>query len=337
MERKLNALAPKTEWHRKMYAEFCRLEIASGGPDPCLDIVAANCKGLNMRTAAWRAGCHVNTWVIASGAMIWDEYPDPGMVANDPEELVEWLTVNKEGLPARRDRRAVYDKKKMAQCAITYGDWVINHLPALRDASYEELWDSVSTNVRYFGRYATLKVLESLRRMEIVSAAASDIRAQGAWSPRLTLSWLFPDGAELLNNGGNKVAAIKEVDAMAQASIDDVEERAGIKLNYYQQEVLLCNYRQGITWRHPGRSHDSELGYWFRTSDYWGRERLAEAVRFFSVRKQLYPKAYLGELNGWDGNRKELEACFEEHGYFWSDGEYSYKDTEDLSEPVRWA
>ena len=333
----MNVLAPETEWHRKMYAEFCRLEVASGGPDPCLDIVAASCKGIDKQIAAWRAGCHVNTWVIASGAMIWHKYPEPAdILLEQLEDLIEWLTVNKEGLPARRDRRAVYDKKKMAQCAITYATWVIDELPSLYDASYEELWKSVSTNVRYFGRYATLKVLESLHRMGIVKAGAQDIRAQGAWSPRLTLAWLSPRNVELLNEGGNKADVIRQVDAIAKASIDDVKNRNGLELGWYQQEVLLCNYRQGITWRHPGRSHDSELGYWHKTKNHWGEDKLKEAIAFLDIRQRLYPYVYLGELNGWEGNRKELEVCFLEHSYFWSDGEYSYNNTDDLAEPVRW-
>lgn len=316
------SLTPEAaEFHRSNFAEFCRLELLAHGPDPHIAMVAAAADGHGL----WRAGCYINAYTFGGGAAVWTAWSTPASVLDDQEAFRQWVAANWAGIPMRRERRAVKSKPKFAECMLSYAGWMTSHFAFGMD--YEQCWASVRGNVKYFGRYATIKLLETLHRMGAIPVAMQDIMPRGAWSPRLTLSYMWPEYDLELNSSSDAPAVLQLANTLALQARDLVQEHCGVLPTWFQVEVLLCNYRQAIERKYPGRAHDSEMGYYRKAEAYWGKDRLAGD--FWGVREALFPRTLLGEFGGWEGERKECCDTYLDRGYFWSDVLYDYEATVD--------
>lgn len=325
--------AEEAEFYRQNFFEFTRLELATGGPDQHLDFSRwMGNDGVDDRELAWRAGCYINPYVVISSAVLWSAWSLDDVLADN--NLEDWLRQHWRGIPLRRERRAVRSPIKLAQCMREYATWVENELPGLVDRPYLELWESLGAHIKGFGRYASNKLCETFRRYGIMHEGMPDIRPAGAWSPRWTLSFLYPEHDELLNRGGDGQRALAQINEIAAGLLVELNERFEAPIDYFVMETLLCNYRQALEWRYPGRSHDSELAYYYKAEEYWGQEALAGMCDFFGTRLKLFPHECLGELHGWRAPRKELDETFTNHGYLWSDVEYDYSRTTDLARPA---
>ena len=309
------------EFHRSNFAEFCRLELLAHGPDPHIAMVTAAANGQGL----WRAGCYINAYTFGGGAAIWTAWPTAWSVLNDPTQFKAWVADHWAGIPMRRERRAVKSKPKFAASMLSYAEWAVVSAPLLVGATYDMYWDSVRDLVKYFGRYATIKLLETLRRAGVIPVAMPDIRPRGAWSPRLTLSYMWPELDAVLNSPTNADWVLATANDHAALAMDLVKDHCGAELTCFQVEVLLCNYRQAIERKYPGRAHDSELGYYAKAERYWGKDVLGED--FWDTRAHLFPHACLGEFGGWEGERVECCDTYLDHGYFWSDLLYDYAAT----------
>ena len=261
---------------------------------------------------------------MITGAAVWTHLrPDPNR-----EKILAWLEENWHRLILRRERRAVRTTEKMTSCLYTLAAWVPTGVDLMSE-DYETMWNSAKSSIYGFGRYATMKMLEVLSRGSH-SPKIPDIRPVGGWSPRLTLAEIFP-GDALLKEGNGELAlsrvatAIDELRGyMAQRALRD-------SITHYEVEVLLCNYRQALTGRYPGRSHDTDLKNARRSQEEWGRLYFP----FFEWRREMFPRVCLGEIEGWTSVRDELETTPEQFGYFWSDTRYDYHKTTDFSKPIR--
>lgn len=309
-------------------AEFCALEIATGGPDPQVEVAARADSG-----TGWFSGCFVSPYTVGAGAAL-KLHLEP--FSEDEEQIERLFVEHRPGLPTRRERRAVWSPAKMARSLTSYSRWARDVLPSLREASYEEVWGSLANETIYYGRYAGMKLIETLHRAGALQARQHSIMPSGAWSPRATLALVLPDQAPLLKDGGNSRRTLAEVDSLAADVKLVVEEQIGREMSWFSYETLLCNYRQSLKGKYPGRSQDRELAHWHTAAGYWGEEALLEQVPFFELRAELFDHRCLGELRGWRGARKELETTVDEHGYMWCDTLFDYDETTDLARPERW-
>jgi hypothetical protein len=318
--------------HWAGWQEYARLEMDLGGPDPQVQLASQMI--INGTTSpaerAWRAGCYIGPYTVSSGELFWTELE---LGASDAEiragvdKLWPLLTI-------KQERRAVKSRARMAEYLVSYRDWVQGRLPVIHGTGdYDELWDSMRADVRYAGRYATIKLLEVLRRVGAVTAAVPDLRPAGAWSPRLTLSWLLPEHADLLN-GGDSMLALRQIVDLADGVRRRMSESMQRDINPFTFEVLCCNYRQSLRDKYPGRGHDSELAAFAKAAPYWWEQDGGSTL--LETRQRLWDPRCLGEWHGWQGVRKELGTTPSQHDYFWSDLLYSYGATTDLSNPVRW-
>ena len=320
------------ERHRQGFKDYANLEMDLGGPDPQLTLAVSMIRGEatpDLTELAWRSGCYISVYTVSGGEILWTEL-SPRSSAEETRVVVarEWSR-----LGMRQERRAVKSPQRLAEHLTSYRRWVMNELFLCDRTNYEDLWASMRTHVRYTGRYAAVKTLEVLRRVGVVSAAMPDMRPEGAWSPRLTLSYLVPEHDEPLN-GGDSVATLATVRDIAEDIRLELVPFVGREMDPFTFEVLLCNYRQGLRDKYPGRGHDSELSYSRKAQPYWDeREGVSP---FLQQREKLWDPRCLGEQHSWTGVRKELGTCPSQHGYFWSDLVFNYDATEDLADPVRW-
>lgn len=286
--------------HRAAYIEFGRLELQSGGPDPQVLLTARGLDVFQESIAAVAAGHFVVPYTCGAAAALWSS----SAWAMGPS-LQDWLVANSAGLPTRRERRAIWgdDKRKFYESLTSWGRWATQTLPTMDRAPYPVLYESIKDNVAYFGRYATMKVLEVLYQRGIIAHGQSDIRAHGATFPRRTLALLFPQDAEVLTSKSDKPEVIRLCDERA------AQAKEWLGTTWFQTETLLCNYRQSLAGKYPGRSHDRELSHWVTAANYWGGHRLDAAFPFYDMRMKLFGREYLGELGTpqWWGARVDLE------------------------------
>ncbi len=294
---------PHWEW----FAAFCQGELESGGPDPQVLLTARALDGVTRDTAARRAGSFVNPYTCGAAAAFW-HWDDTG-VSITPDLLREhWA-----GLPTRRERRSVWNVDKMVVAHDAWAHWVSHELPRVCDLAYSEVYDSIQDTVPYFGRYAAMKVIEVLYQSRIVTHGQSDIRSRGAKFPRRTLALLHPDSATMLRDGGDGASTLAAVDGLATATREWLATRLGRQPTWFQFETLLCNYRQSLAGKYPGRSHDRELAHWRTAEAYWGAD-LLEVFPFYALRHRLFDAEWLGELGDppWYSAREQLEIAWKE-------------------------
>lgn len=311
-------------------------ELSTGGPDPHIALAAHLATAydkVDAQEVFWRAGCYVAVYTVFCAEALWQALPLERALALGPIGLESWVRDHWAGMALRNERRPVKSVKKLAEHLSSLATWCSG---AALGGDYGFYWESYNGEVRYVGRYATIKYLETIKQAFDLDIEQPGIMPAGAWSPRLTLSFMHPNFDELLNRGGDRPPTLATVDELAEATRFDLEEHYGEPVSNFQIEVLLCNFRQALKGRYPGRSHDSELKYRDKVKGFWINVREHDS-HFFSAREALFDPRVLGERNGWDRPREVLEDTHPKYGYFWSDAFYDFNQTTDFSKPVRWA
>lgn len=297
--------------YRKIFVDFSRAELATGGPDPQVTLVgramALRRDDLSPEERALRCGLFVVPYTIGAGAVLM-HLRDVGYPR---EHWGSFLIQHKEGFPMRRERRAVWgdDRAKLLRCIDSYAFWVVNTLPNIYKSPYEDVYASINKECAFFGRYAAMKVIETLWHAGLVTNAQDSIVAKGAKYPRKMLALMFPDYAEQMNSKSNDPQIIANANAMAGVAGGWI----GQPVTWFQLETLLCNSRQSLSGKYAGRSHDRELAHWRRASGYF-REHgidLRQTFPFYQMRSHQFDAQYLGEKGDpqWWGARDDLERA----------------------------
>jgi hypothetical protein len=290
--------------HRRLFTEFCDIEMKAGGPDPQI-LLTARAIQQHHRSSPELAGLFVNPYSCAGGAILWrlqEKKPDP-------MEWIPWLTQHGKIIPIRKERRPVKGAwERFSICAASYLEWSRTEYPKVRDQPYREVYASVNKHVKYMGRYATMKLLEVLYQAEMIKYPQDTMVPRDGKFPRRTMALLMPEHTEMLKGTRQE----EEVDALCERIRQGIETRIGMPVSWFQIETMLCIYRQSLKGKYPSGRHDSELGHWYKTITSVEPDVAADLCRHFpfsTLREQLYPKYLLGEYGEppWFGIRPELE------------------------------
>lgn len=327
--------------HWDKFAEFCLWEMNSGGPDPQIPLVSEMSKGLPLEERLWRAGCYISVYNVPFAEVIWKQWSYDDVQVRGLKELEKWLHEHWKQIVTRVERKTVRRPEWMFEYMSSYYSYLNNGVldAALWDTQsmspedrYLFLWDSSIKNVKRFGRYVALKLLESYRLYCDIDVVAPDIRPKDAWSPRTTLSVLHPQYAEQMLADSNEFNPL--VNTVVQATLEQLWNDYDIQMNLFQLQVVLCEYRESYHSKkqYPGRSHDSELGYWNKVHVLWPDHK----TEMFKARRNIFPWQHLGEVDDrWQGTRKECGQVLAIHDYTWTDMLYDYdKSKVDMSKPV---
>jgi len=323
--------------HRRRFIEFSRLELATGGPDHHLYTIAKLARETDdKRTAAWMIGCYMGPYNIPGGLVI-NNYWSASQVLDGPVALEAWLRANWAGIPFRRERRPARAPHRLAPYLTSYAtwlDWLFANGP--ETLTYNELWESLE-DVKTIGRYSGMKLLEGLRRAGVTRAEMPDLRigTGGDWSPRLSLSYMYPKYDELFNRTQGRVAS-KRIEQFADGLYRDYYKDEIDLPDVYHFEVLLCDYKQSVDGKYyPGRPLDSEIGQLYKARAAFPA---IDFDRVFEIRRELFDECYLGEYkNRWSDRREALGETMNQHGYYWTDARYNYVPSLDLANPVVWS
>jgi hypothetical protein len=290
--------------HRKLFTEFCKIEMEAGGPDPQV-LLTARAIQQHPRSSPELAGMFVNPYSCAGAAILWrlsERKPDP--MTWEP-----WLRQNGKVIPIRKERRPVKGAwGRFSICAASYKEWARTELPHVENLPYGEVYASVNKHVKYMGRYATMKLLEVLYQAGMIEFGQDTMAPRDGKFPRRTMALMMPEHADLL--AGKREEA--EVDALCLRIKDRTSERIGQEISWFQIETMLCIYRQSLKGKYPSGRHDSELGHWMSVQNALPREvaeELTAQFPFSRLRGEIYPHHLLGEYNSppWFGIRPELE------------------------------
>ncbi len=328
--------------HWRFFSEFCKLEIAAGGPDPHMKVVGHLSKDVDEEERLWRAAVYVGVYNVPSAMAIWNEWPwERVCKLGGAHNLRAWLHKNFAGIKTRPERRMVRRFDKLDDCLRSFIRWNSTGMPAVTEphlsdgmgpeAFYDAVWDAADEALMYIGPYSLRKLLEFYENYCDLPITMPDIRPKGAPSPRWTLQKLNPEYALL----GDAPAILERVNWMVDETREKLSRLRSVTLGMYDFEVLLCDYHQLGRRQYPGHSQDSELDYARKISPYWTDKNGSAGLRLkmFEARAAIFPHEHLGELQGWPGNRKELSYTLE-HGYLWSDLKFDYLLTENMANPV---
>jgi hypothetical protein len=295
--------------HRELFTEFCKQEMTAGGPDPQVKLTAEAIK-VHHSSGPHLAGLFVVPYSCAGAAILWrllERKPDP-------LTWVPWLEQHGTTIPIRKERRPVKGAwGRFSICAASYLDWARDEYPKVAEATYSEVYASVNKHVKYIGRYASMKLLETMFQAGMIANAQDTMVPRDAKFPRRTMALLMPEHAAWFTSKGND----EQVDLWCARIKDGIERRIGMPVSWFQIETMLCIYRQSLKGKYPMGRHDSELGHWVGAMSKLPHdtiEDLLEHFPFFELRRQLYDVQYLGEWNEpqWLGIRPELEAARKE-------------------------
>lgn len=297
--------------HWSVFPEFVRAELRAGGPDPQISLLEELSAGQPLQERVWLMGCYGAHHCIPSAYAVWRKFR-PHEVPRRPTVLRGWLAEHWAHLPVRTEMKNHRMLDKRAKCLYDFAVYAQRWNPAVF-RSYQQLWDDIIPQVKYFGRYMAIKVLEMLRRFgDVPHIEAPDMRAKGGWSPRIALSWLWPKQAAVLaDRTRNGTADVLLVELYAKKTQERLWDEYGISINLFQLQVLLCEYKEAVHGGfYPGAGHDEELAYLYTAKQHFGTLFLP----VFRARSRLFLPEYLGELGGWDGPRKEKYVAFKKGG-----------------------
>lgn len=291
--------------HRRMFAEFCSQEMMAGGPDPQVKLTAEAIKRHPIGGPEL-AGLFVVPYSCAGAAVLWRLWERKP----DPLTWEGWLHQHGGGIPVRKERRPVKGHwGRFSISAATYIQWSQTEYHNVKDSSsYEEVFKSLTKHVKYVGRYAAMKLLETLYQADLIAAQQNTMVPRDAKYPRRTIALLMPEHTEMLKENRDEA----EVDALCERIRQGIIARIGQDVTWFQIETMLCIYRQSLKGKYPMGRQDSELGHWTRSMEFYGEEaavQLNQQFPFSQLRRELYPIEYLGEWNDppWYGIRPALE------------------------------
>lgn len=318
------------ERHLKFFAEFCRYEKLTGGPDPHLTAVISMCKSLPVEEQVWRVALYVGFYNVPSAEAMWHHFPvQPGAAV-----IRRFLDQHWEDFRFRRERKSVALDSTHGERMTEYcvgAERVLNEVDALRDMTFEEVW-RYAIRLPHVGRYAATKLCECWRRLGLVQAECKDIRAKEGWSPRTALNMICDEREDVHSDWPSSVA---RADTLATVLHDEHFK----ELSWFEFEVMLCEYKASYSTKrqYPGRSLDSELSYERAIHDYWYPGLPLDVTEHMQMRSRLHPSWELGEIQGWDPKERlaNLGHVLHDYGYTWSDSLYNYGATTDFACPVR--
>lgn len=341
------ALAGQAD-HWRLWAGYIRAELASGGPDPHMNLAGWLCRDAAWRDRCWMGICYTAVYTISGAEILYREWPLDRVLGTDYATLDAWITEHGKGrgIGWRRERRqAVTPWSRLSHMLYSAAHWAVTaHQRVWMDptwrtaeARYEAAWADVIRHLPQVGRYMALHFLEYARRHMQAPIALPDLRAAGGWSPRQAMGLLYPEIAARLLTGDDR-RTVAFVNSVAEDARRRLAADHGLDIDRYILQVTLCEYKQ--TWAnaaaYPGRAHDSEVKYYDKTAAHWAGTR-HEATQLWAARRALFPAEHLGEHGGWRGIRQDLLPVARQHGYLWSDLARDYlatRRTGDFAHPV---
>jgi hypothetical protein len=321
--------------HLLRMAEFVKGAELAGKTDPHLTMAVASMDAISdPLEKLWFAGCYALTYNWPTAERIFLEWRPADF---NQADFLMWSDENWNGILLRKERKAVFRKPFFAESAASYlafARWMVNQ--DSWPTGYDEATEMFTSRCRYMGRYIAARWVEIMRRAFDTGWVMDGPRSSGAQHPRKALALMYPKYSIALL-GKDTPEEVRISDRVFDQCILDLRLEYGLEVDYYTLHSLLCEYKQAVIGRkqYPGKSLDSEVGYFDKVYEYWGPDKKQEST-FYPIRTERFPHQSLCEYNGWTGVREPLMGMLRDHDITWSDGVYNYDATTDFANPVIW-
>jgi hypothetical protein len=227
------------------------------------------------------------------------EFPDPGNLRG----AVEWEHENRAMLHVNIERRGlrgglVVDALQRfanltSDCGITA--WIRTGLSRDPAWNFDRLWSRLQS-VKWVGRWAAYKWIDLLTHVSGLPIEARDLRLKDCSGPRQALAEIYGTNDEAFLDGHSR-------------SLKNWLAVKGLPLRWDELETVLCNFHSMAHGRYyVGHDIDENLHDINRGPAQYRR-------MWLDLRYETFQKALLGELNGWDGVRKDLKSHFKSTGH----------------------
>lgn len=198
--------------------------------------------------------------------------------------------------------------------------WLMQQQGASPIASYRNLVSAVM-NIPHVGRFAADLFLESVMYLQELFGISYKEPSKLDWkrcsnltSGLLNIMYLDQEANEFDKTGKLPVSEedlrkeLKTVKQAIQASYPEQDNEINLFIG------KICSFRNLFKGtRYGGFHHDRELG-WIRLYQQRFPEYDHLWKRLYKLRRIMFPKRFLGELNGWDGIRPQRKKLWLKEG-----------------------
>lgn len=299
------------------FLRLCEEEVYSGGPDPQYKLMEHLFLTAPMEDRLWLCCLYVVFYDLTSAEYVWHHLsPRAG-----DEELREFIYAEWRKLTVKTERMGHRTMEETYKSLRAVRDWLLTR-PWERyygvDAveAYQSLYQELVQGVYSIGRYFAIKLLEGARRAGM-DLCMDRLIARDGESPRRALKLIFTEELAHHNPKDNSPAACEEAERFASL----LKDKYVPHLDWFSFQTLLCQFKAAAAGVHyPGISLDEILEYWANKAPLRQSPSLV-----MELRPKLFPREFLGELNGWNRIRLELRKLYRDRGIMWSDRLYDYR------------
>jgi len=165
-------------------------------------------------------------------------------------------------------------------------------------------WQTLTDRLQRFwgnGRWAAYKTCEILMSVHHYPLVAPNMGNEFSSGPRQGLALFYPTVV------GNTPQAVRILDEQGEDLLRRVHKH-DIVLHIAQLETMLCDFHAVYEGRYYiGHDIDQMLAQLYTLSP-------LEAKELFSLRAELFPDAYLGEVHGWNGPDRVRKTLYKKTG-----------------------
>lgn len=287
--------------HWPLFRKFIRAEKAVGGPDCQFTLMLEHARHwsgqLGDRNMVWLIGCYGAHHCAMPAYEVFRTFAREEILRSSGQKrLRRWLKEHWNALPVRREMRSHRMLDKRWTCLIDFARYADSL--RWRKGTFDEVWDDSQQQIKYYGRYMAIKVLELLHRTVRPDMPSYDIRARHAWSPRAAMALLYPKQASwLADRSRNDPETVESVEIYAQQIYDNLYGH-DIHVSMFELQGLLCNYKEMLYGRfYPGAGHDEDMEYMNAYAQDF------DPKPWWKTRRRIFDHRYLGEISGWRGLR----------------------------------
>ncbi len=299
-----------------VFKEFYKLSMLIGDVDPaypCLRYIADRHE-LNLQQRYWLAYLYALSYCATTAYYMFNQFPDYENV--NIERICKWWIQNKEKTYFQTDRRRIksynivdrmiesYMKEVGQNQHQYYSNFLLNKDPKI---NYKFAYKGVS-NFYYFGRFSIFNLLQSVRQLTNLNIQPDGLDLKGAQSCRNGLCYALDKKDMMTKINKQKMKNVKIDYRFLQNELiklyQSLKKQNAFPVTYWNIETVLCAFKK-IFWktRYLGYYIDRQL-----QQINIARQRITKGINWdimFEFRKQFFNVELLGQIQGWNGIRKQ--------------------------------
>ena len=292
-----------------LFVDYYKLFMNSGDCDPAFPALNYICDRfeLNIEQRYWIAFLYGTNYCAPTVYYIYNEFPDFENV--NISRMRRWWKDNKEKTLFQTDRAKVKNFDFFVKIVKSYIELIGSSQEdsICSTKSYEELY-KLSSKIFYFGRFSIFNYTQALWELTNTRLIPTFFDLKQAESCRNGLCYVF-DRKEFITKKQKAKINYGVLDKDLEDLLLDLKKRTNLPVNMWNVETALCAYKK-LFWG---------TRYLFYYIDRQQEEisilqkKVKQGVNWkplWDFRKEFFDNSIIGEINNWDGIRKNRMNIF---------------------------